>query len=314
MLILFFILDSLLFWLLTKYQLRYMANSKKCETISRVNFYVSLAGVIIMNGIIYYLTLMICSLSCTLIAIIISLLLFIITYCQTSGRKIFLVGKESDTSKYADLPKLCRFSGVLIPLGLSPVILLGSIFFCRWLFPDVTTIRYDEGRYEATSAHVFPFCNGFTPTGSFVENDSGDTLYRVVVSYAFLGEEIYNHYNITDTFPPGAVSRIPCPPNFTTRSIFPIMPPSQGKTGRIRARRSYIVNGNELTAFEKGDFSYLGIKANIRVDSFNITRNDIVWEDPERIVALEKIIDKLTREHRSLKNKEIIKSAKREHK
>lgn len=39
-----------------------------------------------------------------------------------------------------------------------------------------------------------------------------------------------------------------------------------------------------------GDFRRLGIKENIRAQAFDITSNPIVWEDPQRIEAMEKVI------------------------
>lgn len=199
--------------------------------------------------------------------------------------------------KYKVLPNYCRVYCVLTSFLAVSVLNPGTIFFCRWFFPDVTTVTQTGGRYEVLTKHSWPFSGNCMPMHSYIANDTEDTLYRVVVSYAFLGEEIKNHYNVTDTITPMTTGMIPCPPNYVARSILPIMTPSHGRLGRTRTRRSYIVTGEALHEFEKGDFRCFGIKDNVRVDSFNITSNPVVWEDPERIKSLEQTIDRIYREY-----------------
>lgn len=279
-LILFFVIASLLFRFLTPLQLKYVSEKRDICKSSKRGRIISISGLTALSILTYYSLLYvphICSLSYVACSVIISLLLFVHAYIRSS--------------KYADLPKLCRLNCVVVPFTLCALLDSETIFLCRWIFPDVTTVSFESGRYEVSTGYDWPFANGFMPTDSYVVNGTGDTLYRVVVSYAFLGEEVNNHYNVTDTIAPMTTALIPCPPNFVGRSIFPIMMPSYYRFGRIRSRYTYIVNGKELAAFESGDFRNLGIKANIRVHSFNITSNPTLWVDPERISILEHVIN-----------------------
>lgn len=83
-----------------------------------------------------------------------------------------------------------------------------------------------DEKYAVSAEHDWPFIGGFKPSGSYFVNDTPDTLFRVVVSYAILGEEITNYYNVTDTISPLSTARIACPPNYVCRDILPVMLPT----------------------------------------------------------------------------------------
>lgn len=276
--VLFLILGTLIFWLTIRYQLNYMTRDTRPP--SRKAMISSIIALTSICLLMYYLLAYthVCSWYYVTISVIISLLLLIIAYLRTG--------------RHTALSKLCRLTCMMTALSFCAPLNMGIVFFCSWFLPDVTTVERKAGSYSITSGYAWPFTGGFMPTDSYLVNDTRDTLYRVVVSYAFLGEEVNNHYNITDTIAPMTTAAIPCPPNFVARSIFPIMMPSHGRFGRTRARRSYIATKKELDAFETGDFRYLGIKSNIRIKSFNITSNPIVWESPEIISALERVIER----------------------
>ena len=160
----------------------------------------------------------------------------------------------------------------------------------RWVCPDVTVVNND-----GTSKTYYALPSGeHEMRGSHVINNRNDTLYRVAVSYAFLGEELYNHFNVTDTLTPGEEKLISCRPHFVMQRILPVMPPGHSKTGRYRERRTYIVSGKELMEFIRRDMTPFGIKANKCVDSFDITKNDIVWEDPEKIDKIRRFTDRIS--------------------
>lgn len=274
--VLFLILGTLIFWLTIRYQLGYMTrDSRPPSRKAMISSIIALPSIcLLMYYVLVYTH--VCSWYYVTISVIISLLLLIIAYLR-SGR-------------HTSLSKLRRLTCMMTALAFCAPLNMGIVFFCRWFLPDVTTVKQEAGKWDVTYGYAWPFNGGFMPTDSYIVNDTRDTLYRVVVSYAFLGEEVNNHYNVTDTIAPMTTAAIPCPPNFVARSIFPIMMPSHDRFGRTRARRSYIATKKELDAFETGDFRYLGIKANIRINSFNITSNPIVWESPEIISALENVI------------------------
>ncbi|MCM1354834.1 MAG: hypothetical protein NC212_00330 [Staphylococcus sp.] len=281
-LIVFLIVASLLFWLHTKYELRYLEKNGVEKPLKPIEVAVATAIMIAVCGCMYYFVPgKLCSRAFTVISILATLLLAIITYWKSA--------------KYKTVPRTYRYHCVMVSLALCSLINCGVIFLCRWSFPDVTTVYKADGKYTGSTTRAFPFADGLKPTGSYVSNDTDDTLYRVVVSYAFLGEEINNHYNVTDTIAPKTTVRVSCPPNYVGRRIFPIMLATSGRFGKSRTRRSYIVDGEALHEFQTADFSCLGIKENIRVATFDITSNPIVWEDSSRIEALERNIKRFYR-------------------
>lgn len=279
--VLFLILGTLMFWLLIRHQLDYMTRRKRPDQPTGKAMISSIIALTIISFLVYYFLAVthVCSWDNVMISGIISLLLLIIAYLRLK--------------KHTALSKLSGLNCAITAFALCTLLNMGIVFFCRWFLPDVTTVERRADRWDVTSVYAWPFTGGFKPTDSYIVNDTKDTLYRVVVSYAFLGEEVNNHYNVTDTIAPMTTANIPCPPNFVARSILPIMMPSHGRFGRTRARRSYIATKKELDAFETGDFRYLGIKSNIRINSFNITSNPIVWESPERISVLENTIKRM---------------------
>lgn len=272
-------LTSLLFRILVKCQLNHIAKHDGNCRLAAVGLLFCLTIFLLLCY--FPVALHICSPKYIAISASASLLIAFISYRKTS--------------KYTGVPKLTRLYSVVLPLALSSIINIGVIFFCRWLFPDVTTVQYHNGNYEFTSQHTWCLDRRLKPTGSYVANETSDTLYRVVVSYAYLGEEVYNHYNIPDTINPHSISMIPCPPNYVVREILPIMLPSYGRFGRVRTRLSYIATKPQLDAFVTGNFQNLGIKENVRVYSFDLKTNPIIWEDPERIRVVERTIDKFIR-------------------
>lgn len=285
--ILILILSCLLFWLLGRCQLNYLAKQQCLKPIRTPELVTSSIGCVICAAVCYWAIVKVhyCSVASVVVCILISLALTLLFYFKSR--------------KFATLSKFCRLSHALMLLVVSSVIPMGVFPLCRWIFPDVTTISNEYGKYEVAASYAWPWSENLKPNGSYVVNNTGDTLYRVVVSYAFLGEETKNHYNITDTIDPKSTVRIPCPPNFVARRIYPVMMPSYGKTGRYRTRRSYIVNGGQLDAFEFGDFSTIGISENVRVPSFNLTSNPIIWEDSAKLEALDRVLNRFDRKKRN---------------
>ena len=281
--ILIFVVTCLLFYLLDRYILNYLAKQQSVTAIPQKTLVASAIGSIICTVFSYWVIYRVhfCGVGCLTVCILMSLALTLLFYHKSQ--------------RFSTLSKLSRAFCALTIFALSSIIAMGAFPMCRWIFPDVTTVSNELGKYYVSTRYAWPNSDNFKPTGSYILNNTTDTLYRVVVSYAFLGEETKNHYNITDTIDPMTAARIPCHPNFVARRIYPIMMPSYGKTGRYRTHRSYIVNGGHLDAFESGDFSSLGISENVRVDSFNITSNPIIWEDPERLKALDGVINRFYR-------------------
>lgn len=283
-LILFVFATSLLICTMTKCSIRHLSKKTVDRPLSQLALTSSYTALTLITFGLYYFLCRhdICTVIYAVISVLLTLILTFLTLKNTPGCR--------------EWTKTTRLNHIFAILALSSILNLGVIFFCRWFSPDVTAIRTEQGKYDVTTRQAIPFFKNFMPTGSYIENHTEDTLYRVVVSYAFLGEEIYNHYNITDTIAPQTTAGIPCPPNYVLRKIYPIMMSSSGRMGRTRTRRSYIVTKSELDAFTSGDFRNLGIKDNIRINTLNITTNHIIWEDPERLRILEQTIDRFSQQ------------------
>lgn len=283
--ILFCITSVLLFRLIAGCGLKYMAREGNIKPLTIKEVIISTTVLIAVCMLPYYLLAKshVCSTNYIMISLLVSILLCIAAHCRLS--------------KHKELTELYKVQLVLSAIAICSVFNLGIIFFSRWMLPDVTMVRVNNGRYEVSTRYANMFSKNFKLTGSYLENNTQDMLYRVVVSYALLGKEIRNHYNVTDTIMPSTTAVISCTPNYVARSIFPVMLPTTGRFGQSRTRMSYIVTGNELEVFMTSDFSCFGIKENIRKDSFDITRNPIVWEDPHRIELLERTLDRVYREY-----------------
>lgn len=283
-LILFLAVCRLGFWPVSKYLANYAANDPSRRPLTKRGFIASVIGLTLVSAAMCYP--LVKQGLCPFLYIVASVVIALV-FARSAFRRL---------GSLKELPKYHRYNCVSLTFFCAIMLGLGSLSLCHWFFPDVTTVSKGPDGYEVSSREAWPFYDGLKPACSYLANDSEDSLYRVVVSYAFLGEEVNNHYNVTDTIKPFTTAHIACRPNYVARSIFPVMLPSTGRFGKTRTRRSYIVTKAELEAFETGDFTCFGINDNIRVPSFDITSNPILWEDPEILAALDQCLDNIYRE------------------
>ncbi|MDE5922306.1 MAG: hypothetical protein K2G79_02310 [Muribaculum sp.] len=174
---------------------------------------------------------------------------------------------------------------VMMMVYISPLLYMGVESLLKWIVPDVTVVRVDEsGKSDFIVLHDYRVGKGLQVNGSYVENETSDTIYRVVVSYAIPGEHFYNAYSITDTVMPWSVDKMKGNVAYSMRLIPPLMPSSNHKGTNYRTKRVFLVDASELNRFVSGyDMSRFGLKPNKYVKEID-ERNAIpVKEDGWRL-------------------------------
>lgn len=183
-------------------------------------------------------------------------------------------------------------AATILMLTLTPLMCIGVTAAASWLIPDVATVYENAPRnYHSVKAYGWIPGEGMKATGSYLDNRTADTLYRVTVSYAIPGEDLENVYSITGAYPPGTIGRMRARADYLMRPIPPFMRWSSGKTGRYRTQRVFVVDRPMLTEFIKRyDMSVFGLKPHRRVDSIRENRNRVLHEDPSRLTEYRHII------------------------
>lgn len=182
----------------------------------------------------------------------------------------------------------------------------GSVAFFRYMVPDICEVTCKGKGYEVVNYYGWPEGHKVSLTHSYLDNQTSDTLYRVVVSYAYLGEELYNHYNVTNACAPGGFTVMSSRPHYVMKRILPAMLPSHGKLGRYHTNRVYIVGRPSLDEFERRNMQCFGLRGNKKIDSFDITKNDIIYENPEKYITLERVTDNIERNCRKARRRKLM--------
>lgn len=187
-----------------------------------------------------------------------------------------------------------RAASILL-LVFTPVLCMGTTAAMIWLIPDVTTVYENAPRnYHYVNNYEWRAGKDMKLTGSYLDNRTDDTLYRMVVSYAIPGEDLYNVYSISDTIAPKTFDRIKARADYYMHHIPPFMRWSTGRMGRYRTQRVFIVDKPMLSEFvNRYDMSVFGLGPHRRVDSIKESNNRTLHEDPERLNEYRRIINAL---------------------
>ncbi|MDE5712801.1 MAG: hypothetical protein K2I16_04150 [Muribaculaceae bacterium] len=169
------------------------------------------------------------------------------------------------------------------PLFVNVLLYLAVTGFLLWFLPDVATVRDDGKRYDVKRYFALPFTKGMHPGGSYLDNETEDTLFRVLVSYSFPGVDKGNVYSITEAYPPGKWVKMKSRPDYVMKRLPPWMDPSNGRRGSYRTCRRFIVNRRQIDAFANLDMEKAGLKNNRLVDSIPEPKNSPIWEDKVKV-------------------------------
>ena len=179
-----------------------------------------------------------------------------------------------------EVPVFNQLLGIMLLNG--GLAMLGVGFF-DWLMPDVVEIQDSPRRtcyeYKVNSYYALPFENGMKPGGSYIENLTNDTIYRLVIDYAFLGEELYNYYTVQGKYPPNSFCKMPGRTLHVMDTIAPVMLPSYGRLGRYRTQRAYLTDYTHMWDFKSANLFQFGLKGNKWVDTIKEDRNKLIHEN-----------------------------------
>lgn len=175
----------------------------------------------------------------------------------------------------------------------TPLICMGTTAAMTWLIPDVTIVYNDTGkRFASTTAYEWRPGAGMDLTGSYIDNLTDDTLYRVVVNYAIPGEDLYNVYSVAGIFPPKSFEKMKGKADYYMRPIPPFMRWSVGRTGRYRTQRIFVVDKKMLLKFiYHYDMTIFGLRPNRKVNSIKESKNRPIHEDPTRLTEYKIILN-----------------------
>ncbi len=169
------------------------------------------------------------------------------------------------------------------------------VSFVAWVMPDVVVVENGSKRawyeYKVRDYYVFPWERGLKPGCSYIDNQSKDTIYRVVVNYGYIGEDKYNYYTVNAKYAPNTLSKMPHREIHVMDTIAPVMPASYTKkTGkRYHTQRVYLTDYEHLWDFKILNTRKFGIERNKWVDSIRETKNRVLKEGSGDYRAYKKI-------------------------
>lgn len=160
------------------------------------------------------------------------------------------------------------------------IVTVGTIFATQWFMPDIVKITDNDGQYEANEQYILPYTRGTRPGCSYIDNETSDTIYRIIVKYAYLGEELNNKFAIQEKYAPGQFAKMSSRPDYSMKLIPPVMLPSHDRyRGRYHTRRVFLTDRNHLEDFHNLNMTEFGLKENLFVDSLAPDRNRVLRED-----------------------------------
>ena len=210
----------------------------------------------------------------------------IYVYLKPQNRKYIEKNIQSLTQEEATASMRKRevpiFSQLLVVMLFNWGLAMGGVGLFHWVMPDVVEIQDSPRRssyeYKVSNYYALPFENGMKPGGSYIENLTNDTIYRLVIDYAFLGEELYNYYTVQGKYPPNSFCRMPGRVIHVMDTIAPVMLPSYGRLGRYRTQRIYLTDYTHMWDFKSANMLQFGLKGNKWVDTIKEDRNTLVYE------------------------------------
>ena len=172
-----------------------------------------------------------------------------------------------------------------------PMAMMGTNSLLRWVLPDVVTIAVGESGVRTQTSYEWCAGNGTRVTGSYIDNQTLDTLYRVVVAYALPEEDTRNVYCVTGEFPPDSLSKMKGRADYYMLPIPPWMTPSHNRWGRYRTKRVFVVNKLQLLRFVNDyDMSIFGLKPHLKVNSISEPRDRPVNPDKRELFEYRDIL------------------------
>ncbi|MCM1221414.1 MAG: hypothetical protein NC548_43740 [Lachnospiraceae bacterium] len=173
------------------------------------------------------------------------------------------------------LIKYFKLSQGLLSLTGGAVLYLACFPLLLWLFPDVAYISKEGSTFYTKLRFEIPYTQGFSPGGSYIVNETPDTLLRVIVKYAFPEKDKCNVYGVVDKYPPFETTKMVSKANYIMRPIPLYMQPQVSRSGKYPRKEIFIVDKEQLWDFQVAKMRNYGLKRNREVckDSISEPRN-----------------------------------------
>lgn len=200
---------------------------------------------------------------------------------------------EESKIKSRSICKALIYSQLDFILGINLVLTMGAISAMEWLMPDVVEVHNGPRRatyaYNVRQYYLLPFARGTRPGGSYIDNLSKDTVYRVVINYGYLGEDECNHFAVQGRYAPHAFTKMSANTFHVMDTIAPIMPASHNRSGRYHTQRVYLTDLEHLWDFRMLDMRKFGFKRNKLLDSIPESTNRPIRESHKKYWYYKKI-------------------------
>lgn len=183
------------------------------------------------------------------IILIVSLIFLFIIFLNKSSRYIaFLAGKEDKDEYLRKYGKMLKSSVSLLIITFTPILYQAIAASLLYILPDTTVI-------ESTSDNAYHVVYGWygkgkkNLTGSYITNETPDTLFRVNVRYAMFGKDDCNFFSVNDTIPPLSTIKTERKPEYILVRIPSIMNSMSSRRGSYNRVASFIASKRQLENF-----------------------------------------------------------------
>lgn len=184
----------------------------------------------------------------TIILIVSFIFLFIIFLNKSSKYIVFLAGKGDKDEYLRKYGKMLKCSVSLLIITFTPILYQAIAASLLYILPDTTVI-------ESTSDNAYHVVYGWygngkkNLTGSYITNETPDTLFRVNVRYAMFGKDDFNFFSVNDTIPPLSTIKTERKPEYILVRIPSIMNSVASRRGSYNRVASFIASKRQLENF-----------------------------------------------------------------
>lgn len=183
------------------------------------------------------------------IILIVSLIFLFIIFLNKSSKYIaFLAGKEDKDEYLRKYGKMLKCSVSLLIITFMPILYQAVAASILYILPDTTVI-------ESTSGNAYQVVYGWygkgkkNLTGSYITNDTPDTIFQVNVRYAMFGKDDCNFFSVNDTIPPLSTIKTERKPEYILVRIPSIMNSVASRRGSYNRVVSFIASKRQLENF-----------------------------------------------------------------
>lgn len=258
-------------WLMTL-NFRYFLK-RKYQNIGNEKYWSCGIGVVLANVLVMV---MINSWIARVILLAGEILIFSLFYLWAKGKSTTIANKissiaEDDTSYTEKVTKNLKMARIMLTLTGGAIVYLAIFPLLLWLLPDVAYIGKKGNVFNVKLRYELPYVQDFKPGGSYIVNDTPDTLLRVIVRYAFPERDKSNVFGVTAKYPPHATTKMIDKADYILRPIPLYLAPSVSRGRSYPRKMVFIVDKEELWDFQSAKMGELGLKRNREVAKDSIS-------------------------------------------